>query len=81
MKNNRKRIYPDCFLFGFEPKKNTRADLSQIHFAEYSGIGGGYSDLDYYQALGRDAGIALLGCHRDFDCQRRAVVDLSLVSL
>ena len=81
MKNNRKRIYPDCFLFGFEPKKNTQADLSQIHFAEYPGIGGGYSDLDYYPALGRAAGMAFLGCHRVLDCQRRAVVTLCLARL
>jgi len=62
-------------------KKNTEADLSQIHFAEYPGIGGCYSDLDYYPALGRTAAMAFWECHRCLDCQRRGAVSLCLAGL
>lgn len=81
MKSSLGRIYPDYFLVGFEPKKNTQADLSQIHFAEYAGIGGCYSDLDYYPALGRAAEMAFLEYHRFLGPQRRTDVSLCLAGL
>lgn len=72
---------PDCFIDEFQLKKNTGADLSQVHFAEYPGIGGGNFDLDYYPALGRAAALAFLEYHRFLGSQGHAAVSLCLAGL